>query len=306
MNVGGSPTSPMDPERDREIPTPEGLRQRPPSVRARASTGEGPEKQECYASAAFFGAGAGLRKPSREATSFALPQRQAVLGNSYMKSSAVISALGAFALSVTFAGSGAAQAIQKPDLSVSANDGHFTGYSATLPLDVSTDTEAARLTAKVAGSLENPTYDLDFNLIRKPDAERFGKRSMALGASWNDREARLRSSLSRAFGFGLLPRANYVSVSMDMDASRAIAIPGQIPVARANLRSALTLDGKPVGSIALGGGSMGDEGVDVSFTRPFDIPAEFTVSLRAAATNGGEDWRVQDSRVMVKLVKASW
>ena len=223
-----------------------------------------------------------------------------------MKSSAVISALGALALSAILAAPAAAQAIQKPDLSVSANDGRFAGYSAALPLDLSTDTEAAKLTAKVAGSLEYPTYDLDLNLIRKPDAERFGKRSLALGASWNEREAKLRSSLSRAFGFGLLPRANYVSVSMNMDASRAIAVPGQIPVARANVRSALTLDGKPVGSIALGGGSMGDEGVDLSLTRPFDIPAEFTVSLRAAATNGGEDWRVQDGRFMVKLVKASW
>jgi hypothetical protein len=221
-----------------------------------------------------------------------------------MKSSAVIRALGAFALSAIFAGHAAAQAIQKPNLSVSANDGHFTGYSAALPLDLSTDTESAKFTARVAGTFERPTYDLDLNLIQKPDEARAGKRSLALGASWNDSEARLRSSMSKMFGFGVLPRTNYVSVSMDMNASQAIAVPGQIPVARANVRSALTLDGKPVGSIALGGGSMGDEGVDVSVTRPFDIPAEFTVSLRAAATS--EAWRVQDSRFMVKLVKASW
>ena len=81
--------------------------------------------------------------------------------------------------------------------------------------------------------------------------------SGAVGASWNEREAKLRSSMSRMFGFGLLPRANYLRVSMDMDASQAIAVPGKIPVARANIRSSLTLDGKPVGSIAFGGGSTG-------------------------------------------------
>ena len=32
----------------------------------------------------------------------------------------------------------------------------------------------------------------------------------------------------------------------------------------------------------VGGGTTGDEGMDLSLTRPFDIPAEFTVSLRAA------------------------
>ena len=221
-----------------------------------------------------------------------------------MKSSAVISALGAFALSASLAATASAQAIQKPNLSVSANDGRFTGYSAALPLDLSTDTESARFTARVAGTLESPTYDLDLNLSQKPDEARTGKRSLALGASWNDREARLRSSMSKMFGFGVLPRANFVSLSMDMNASQVIAVPGQIPVARANVRSALTLDGKPIGSIAVGGGSMGDEGVDLSVTRPFDIPAEFTVSLRAAATH--EEWRMQDSRFMVKLVKANW
>lgn len=213
-----------------------------------------------------------------------------------MKSSAVICAVAVLGL----AGPAAAQAIQKPAMSVSANDGRFTGYSAALPLDLSTDTESAKLTAKVAGTIENPTYDLDLSLNQKPDEAQTGKRSLALGASWNDREAKLRSSMSKAFGFGILPRANYVSVSMDMNASQSIVIPGQIPVARANVRSSLTLEGRPIGSIAVGGGTMGDEGVDVSFTRPFDIPAEFTVSLRAA------DERVQDGRFMVKLVKASW
>ena len=221
-----------------------------------------------------------------------------------MLTSAVIRAGAVLGFLAISAGSAAAQAIQKPDLWVSANDGRFTGYSAALPLDLSSDTESAKFTAKVAGTLENPTYDLDLNLVQKPDAERIGKRSVALGASWNDREARFRSSMSKAFGFGLLPRANFVSVSMDMNASQVIAVPGQIPVARANVRSALTLDGKPIGSIAVVGGSMGDEGVDLSLTRPFDIPAEFTVSLRAAATH--EEWRVQDSRFMIKLVKANW
>ena len=50
----------------------------------------------------------------------------------------------------------------------------------------------------------------------------------------------------------------------------------------------------------MGGGTQGDEGVDFSLTRPFDIPAEFTVSLRAA------DERVQDGRLMVKLVRTTW
>ena len=218
-----------------------------------------------------------------------------------MKSSAILCAVAVFGL----AGPAAAQAIQKPALSVSANDGRFTGYSAALPLDLSTDTESAKLTAKVAGTIESPTYDLDLNLVQKPDEAKTGKRSLALGASWNEREAKLRSSMSKAFGFGMVPRASYVSVSMDMNASQAIAVPGQIPVARANVRSSLTLEGRPIGSIAVGGGTTGDEGVDLSLTRPFDIPAEFTVSLRAVAANG-EDWRVQDGRFMVKLVKANW
>jgi hypothetical protein len=222
-----------------------------------------------------------------------------------MLTSAVIRAGVVFAVLAVSSGTAAAQVIQKPNLAVSANDGRFTGYSAALPVDLSSDTESARLTAKVAGTLESPTYDLDLNLIQKPDEARVGKRALALGASWNDREARFRSSMSKAFGFGLLPRANYVSVSMDMNASQVIAVPGQIPVARANVRSALTLDGKPIGSIALGGGTTGDEGMDLSLTRPFDIPAEFTVSLRAANING-QDWRVQDGRFMVKLVKANW
>ncbi len=222
-----------------------------------------------------------------------------------MKSSAFICAVAAVGVLAGFAGPAGAQAIQKPALSVSANDGRFTGYSAALPLDLSTDTESAKLTAKVAGTIEKPTYDLDLNLVQKADDAQASKRSLALGASWNDREAKLRSSMTKAFGFGLVPRANYISFSMDMNASQAIAAPGQIPVARANLKSALTLEGRPIGSIALGGGTTGEEGVDVSFTRPFDIPAEFTVSLRAIATNG-EEWRVQDSRFMIKLVKANW
>jgi hypothetical protein len=153
--------------------------------------------------------------------------------------------------------------------------------------------------------IENPTYDFDLNLTQKPDDQRVGQRSVALGASWNENEAKLRSSMSKAFGFGLLPRANYVRVSMDMDASQAIAVPGKIPVARANIRSSLTLDGKPVGSIAFGGGSTGDEGVDLSLTRPFDIPAEFTVSVRGVS-NQRESWRLQDARAMIKLVKVGW
>ena len=195
--------------------------------------------------------------------------------------------------------------VQKPVTSVSAYEGRFTGYSAALPLDLSSDTEKVALTLRSSGMIENPTYDLDLNLSKKPDAERAGDRSMAVGASWNENEARVRSSMSKAFGFGILPRANYVRVSMDMDASQAIAVPGKIPIARANIRSSLTLDGRPVGSIAFGGGSTGDEGVDLSLTRPFDIPAEFTVSVRGVS-NQRESWRLQDARAMIKLVKVGW
>jgi hypothetical protein len=198
-----------------------------------------------------------------------------------------------------------AEIIQKPAMSVSAKDGRFAGYSAALPLDLSTDRERVALTVKSSGMLENPTYDLDLNLVQKPDDDRVGQRSLALGASWNENEARFRSSMSKLFGFGLLPRANFIRVSMDMDASQSITAPGVAPVARANIRSSLTLDGKPVGSIAFGGGTMGDEGVDLSLTRPFDLPAEFTVSLRGVSSER-ESWRLQDARAMVKLVKASW
>ncbi|USQ93857.1 hypothetical protein [Caulobacter sp. RL271] len=199
--------------------------------------------------------------------------------------------------------------VQKPVTSVSAYEGRFTGYSAALPLDLSTDSEKVALTVKSSGMLDNPTYDFDLNLSRKPDDDRLGERSMALGASWNQNEAKLRSSMSRMFGFGLLPRANYIRFSMDMDASQAVAVPDKVPVARANLRSSLTLDGKPIGSIAFGGGSTGNEGIDLSLTRPFDIPAEITVSLRGAnvrGVNARDEWRLQDARAMVKLVKASW
>lgn len=206
---------------------------------------------------------------------------------------------------VTPPGLARAELIQKPVTSVSARDGRFAGYSAALPLDLSTDTEKVALTVKSSGMIENPTYEFDLNLTRKPDDERVGQRSVGVGASWNDREAKVRSSMSRAFGFGLLPRANYVRVSMDMDASQAIAVPGKIPVARANIRSSLTLDGKPVGSIAFGGGSTGDEGVDLSLNRPFDLPADFTVSVRGV-NNQRESWRLQDARAMIKLVKVGW
>nr|WP_240903311.1 hypothetical protein [Caulobacter sp. 602-2] len=192
-----------------------------------------------------------------------------------------------------------AQAIKKPDLSVSSNDGRFTGYSAALPLDLSSDAESTTFVAKVAGSLEQPTYDFNLNMTAKAE-EGPSPRALALGASLNKREAGVRSSLSRLFGFGDLPKSNYVSVSVDMNATRSMILPASVPIARANVRSALTLDGRQIASIGLGGGTMGDEGVDFSLIRPFDIPAEFSVSVRA------EDERVQDGRFMVKLVKTNW
>lgn len=205
---------------------------------------------------------------------------------------------GAFALSMT-AVPALAQAIRKPDLSVSSNDGRFTGYSAALPLDLSSDADSTTFVAKVAGSLEQPTYDFNLNMTAKAE-EGPSPRALALGASLNKREAGVRSSLSRLFGFGDLPKSNYVSVSVDMNATRSMVLPASIPIARANVRSALTLDGRQIASIGLGGGTMGDEGVDFSLIRPFDIPAEFSVSVRA------EDERVQDGRFMVKLVKTNW
>ncbi|WP_338032062.1 hypothetical protein [Caulobacter flavus] len=205
---------------------------------------------------------------------------------------------GAFALSMT-AAPVLAQAIKKPDLSVSSNDGRFTGYSAALPLDLSSDAESTTFVAKVAGSIEQPTYDFNLNMTAKAE-EGPSPRALALGASLNKREAGVRSSLSRLFGFGDLPKSNYVSLAVDMNATRSMVMPGSIPVARANLRSALTLDGRQIASIGVGGGTMGDEGVDFSLIRPFDIPAEFSVSVRA------EDERVQDGRFMVKLVKTNW
>ncbi|KRA60287.1 hypothetical protein ASD79_08615 [Caulobacter sp. Root655] len=190
--------------------------------------------------------------------------------------------------------------VRKPDLSVWGNDGRFQGYSAALPLDLSTDGEKATFVAKVAGNLDSPTYDFNLDLAAKTE-QGPSPRALALGASWNQREAGVRSSMSRLFGFGFMPRTNYVSVSVDMNAVAPVDVTKRAaPVTRANLRSALTLDGRQVGSIALGGGTTGEEGFDVSLTRPFDIPAEFTVSLRTA------DERIQDGRLMVKLVRTTW
>jgi hypothetical protein len=212
----------------------------------------------------------------------------------------------ATAMTTVVAGSATAgDVVRKPDLSVWGADGHFQGYSAALPLDLSSDAEKAMFTAKVAGALDDPTYNLELKLDQKADETNEANRALGVGASWNAREAAIRSSLARSFGFGLLPRTNYVRLSMDMNATQPVYARGRmpitrVPVTRANVRSELTLDGRPVASIAVGGGTQGDEGVDVSLTRPFDIPAEFTVSLRAA------DERVQDGRLMVKLVKATW
>jgi hypothetical protein len=193
-----------------------------------------------------------------------------------------------------------AELVQKPALSVSANDGRLANYSAAIPLDLSSNSESTLLTARVAGDVTNPTYNIDLNLTQKADPDTVAGRSMALGASWNDREAAVRSSMSKAFGFGFLPRANYVSLSMDMNAVQPTYIRGRAPVAQANLRSSLTLDGRPIGSIAFGGGSLGQEAVDFSVTRPFDIPAELTFSVRT------EDERIADGRVMLKLVTKTW
>lgn len=201
---------------------------------------------------------------------------------------------------VVVAPAAAGDIVRKPDLAVWGADGRFQGYSAAQTLDLSTDAEKATVTAKVAGAIDDPTYNLELNLNQKPGDDVATNRTLGVGASWNAREAAIRSSLARSFGFGLLPKANYVRLSMDMNATQPVYLRGHAPVTRANVRSELTLDGRPVASIAVGGGTMGEEGVDFSLTRPFDIPAEFTVSLRAA------DERVQDGRLMVKLVRTTW
>ena len=195
-----------------------------------------------------------------------------------------------------------AEVIKPPKLSVSADDGRLAGYSAALPLDLSTDGEKALFTAKVAGSPDHPTYNLDLNLADKPQDGVLSGRTVGLSATWSDREAAIRSSLARSFGFGLLPRANFIRVSMDMDAAQTLWLRGQAPLARASVRSTLTLDGQPLAAISVGGGSLGDEGVDFSLTRPFALPAEFTVSLRADSE--AQTGRLKDGRLMVRLVKA--
>ncbi|KQY29761.1 hypothetical protein ASD38_10580 [Caulobacter sp. Root487D2Y] len=208
---------------------------------------------------------------------------------------AAVAATAAFAAPAT-----AGDIVRKPDLAVWGADGRFQGYSAAQTLDLSSDAEKATFTAKVAGNLDDPTYNFDLNLNQKPDEHVTTNRAVGVGASWNAREAAIRSSLARSFGFGLLPKTNYVRLSMDMNAVQPVYLRGRMPVTRANVRSELTLDGRRVASIAVGGGTTGQEGVDFSLTRPFDLPAEFTVSLRA------DDERVQDGRLMVKLVRATW
>jgi hypothetical protein len=207
----------------------------------------------------------------------------------------------ATAVTAAFATSArAGNVVRKPDLSVWGADGHFQGYSAAQTLDLSSDVERATFTARVAGAIDDPTYNFDLNLNQKPAEHLTTNRAVGVGASWNAREAAIRSSVARSFGFGLLPKANYVRLSMDMNASQPVYVRGAPPVTRAKLRSELTLDGRPVAAIAVGGGTMGEEGVDFSLTRPFDLPAEFTVSLRA------DDQRIQDGRLMVKLVRTTW
>src|SRR4051812_37661073 len=93
--------------------------------------------------------------------------------------------------------------VRKPDLSVWGADGHFQGYSAAQTLDLSSDVEKATLTAKVAGAIDNPTYNFDLNLNQKPGEHVAANRTVGVGASWNAREAAIRSSLARSFGFGL-------------------------------------------------------------------------------------------------------
>jgi hypothetical protein len=71
----------------------------------------------------------------------------------------------------------AGDVVRKPDLSVWGADGRFQGYSAAQTLDLSSDAEKATFTAKVAGAIDNPTYNFDLNLNQKPDDTRANRRS---------------------------------------------------------------------------------------------------------------------------------
>lgn len=189
---------------------------------------------------------------------------------------------------------------QKPALSVSAANGDLTGYSAAQTLDVSRMMGAdASFTAKVNGDPEAATYGLDFRVTERATYTHDETQSLSLGASWNDSEAALRSSMGRRMGFGLAPSANFLRVSMDVNAMRPMAPDGEA-VGRADFSSALTLGGRPVGSFAIGAGNRGEERVAVSFTRPLRLPAEFTLSTQER--NDGPP----DQRVVMRLLKVDW
>jgi hypothetical protein len=189
---------------------------------------------------------------------------------------------------------------QKPALSVSAANGDLTGYSAAQTLDMSRVMGGdASFTAKVNGNPDSATYGLDFRVTERTSDTHDETQSLSFGASWNESEAALRSSMGRRMGFGLVPSANFLRLSMDMNALQPTA-PGSDAVGRADISSALTLGGRPVGSFAIGAGNRGEERVAVSFTRPLQFPAEFTLSTQER--NDGPP----DQRVVMRLLKVDW
>ncbi|WP_269716829.1 hypothetical protein [Caulobacter sp. NIBR2454] len=189
---------------------------------------------------------------------------------------------------------------QKPALAVSANNGDLASYSAALPLDMSNvlGGDDALVTARVAGDTNLATYGLDFRVTERASYTQDEKRSLSFGASWNETEAALRSSMGRRMGFGLAPAANYLRLSMDMNALRSMA--GGDTMGRADISSSLTLAGRQVGSLALGAGNRGEERVAVSLTRPLHIPAEFTLSTQERLDGP------PDQRVVLRLLKVDW
>ena len=186
-----------------------------------------------------------------------------------------------------------------PALAVSSADGRLSAYSAELPFDIRAGEGDALLTARVAADGVNalPVYGLRLNLADRTTYGRDLKRTVEVGASWSEGATLFRSAMSQKFGFGVLPRANFVNLSMDVSARRPI---NGVMTTAAGVRSALTVDGQDVGALSVAAGAAGDTTVGVSLMRPFTLPTEVSFSVRQQPNVPDDD------RVMLKLVKRRW
>lgn len=186
-----------------------------------------------------------------------------------------------------------------PALSVASSDGRLSTYSAELPFDLNTGENAAMFTAKIAGDGTKtlPGYDLRFNLNDRSAYTHDLQRAVEVGATWTEGATMFRSSLSQRFGFGVLPRSNYINVSMDVNTRQPMV--GPLETA-AGVRSALTLNGQSVGALSFAAGAAGDTTVGVSLVRPFSLPTEVSLSVKQTPKEP------EDGRVMVKLLKRLW